>query len=882
MRRVPPGARWFFVVLGLALAYVVAGRIGLQFTSLKPGVSVVWPPTGLALAALLVFGLRTWPGVFIGAWVLGLQTTGSIPGSFAVAAGATIEALLGAWFVERFANGRFAFRTPDGVFAFAVLAGVLATLVGATVSTLGLTAAGWIEPAALREAWLTWWMGDLTGALILGPPMIMLSQPLEVRWDRRRVIEAAVLTVVGLVATQAVFGNWPFSLARLGFLCAPPLLWAAFRFGRRGASLGVVFLSAYAIASTLEERGPFAVPGGPVFLLPLQVFLAVLSVTTLAIAATVSGRRMAEASVRALNDELEERIAERTAQLEAAVQQLRGEIAERVHAEEERRTGEARLLEAQRIGHIGSWEWNVAADALWWSDEMYRIYGVDAGAPLTYEVFLGAVHPEDRERVDGILKRAFKDGGPFGFEHRIIRPDGEVRTVYSQGRLVCDERGEPLRMLGTGQDITERKRADDERSTLHHEQLLRQEAEEANRRKDEFLAILSHELRTPISSITLWAHLLREGALDEPTTRRAVDVIDRNARIQGRLISDILDIARLDTGKLNLNAQPVRIPEAIEAAIDAVRPLAEERGVTVTARMEPALPEVAGDADRLQQVVWNLLANAVKFAPSGGGAVEVRAATDGDEVEIEVWDDGPGIDPEFLPYIFDPFRQDDSSTTRRHGGLGLGLAIVKRLVDLHHGTVAARNRIDGSGSVFSIRLPAMAPEADMLAAGNGSAKAGVPALRTIGGLRTGPPRLSGIQVLVVDDEVDARDVLSTALTAYGADVMTCSSAAEALDAIEEHPFDVLVSDIAMPEEDGCTFISRVRSLGGSGAAIPAVALTAFASDDYVNRALEAGFQAHVAKPVEADEIATIVARLASGVLSPVAPRRWAVGSGNGR
>jgi signal transduction histidine kinase/integral membrane sensor domain MASE1/CheY-like chemotaxis protein len=855
------------MVAALAALYLVAGRVGLSFASLHPSASVIWPATGIALAALILLGTQFWPGIFVGAFLVNISIAGHIPSSVAIAAGNTLEALAGAWLVQRYAYGRRAFETPDGVFRFAVLAGVLATMVSATFGTVALSFSGLLPDATFWRVWWTWWMGDVAGALVLAPVLIMLDRALP-RFTLRRMAEGSLMASVLFVATQVSFGGWSF--ARLGFLCAPPLVWAAFRFGRRGAALAVLVVAAIATASTVRGTGPFAGVDPDESLLMLQAFLAVLAVTTLAIAATVAERRRMDARMRQLNDELEARIAERTAQLEAAIQELRGEVAERVRADDERRAVEARLLEAQRIAHIGSWEWTIATDTIWWSEEMYRIYELDPGTPLTYARFLEAVHPDDRAHVDGTIRGAFIDGEPFTFEHRIVRPGGEVRTLHAQGRLVCDGRGEPVRMIGTGQDITDRARADEERAALEREQLLRQEAELANRRKDEFLAILSHELRTPISSITLWSHLLREGALDEATTRRAIDVIDRNARIQGRLISDILDIARLDTGKLRLITAPVRLSEVIEAAVDALRPLAEERGVQIGMRLEALVPPVAGDADRLQQVVWNLAANAVKFSPAGASVLVLLRGV-ADHVEIEVRDEGPGIDPSFLPHIFDPFRQNDSSSTRRHGGLGLGLAIVHRLVELHSGSVAADNRSDRSGCVFRVRLPAlsgMAADTD----GNGRpALRSVPALRTVGGMRSGPPRLSGIQVLIVDDEQDAREVLSRALTAYGAEAVTSGSAAEAMAELESHAFDVLVCDVAMPEEDGCEFIARVRAhRSPQVAAIPALALTAYAGDDYVNRTLESGFQVHVAKPVEADEIALVVSRLASGVLSPVA------------
>ena len=855
-----PRLRWFLAVLAIAAIYFLAGKIGLSFASLNPSASVVWPPTGIALAAFLLLGRGVWPGVFVGALLVNATTAGNLASSIGIATGNTIEGVLAAWLVERFANGRRAFETPTDVFRYAGLAGILATLISPTIGVTSLALAGSAPWAAFSRIWITWWLGDVSGVLVLAPFLVLSGTTNWLSWNPRRFAEGALVVILTFVMGQFVFERWPFSYARLGFVCAPPLVWAAFRFEQLGAAGATLVLSAIAIWGTLRGFGPFAGNDREISLIFLQSFMAVLSVSMLAIAASVSQRKRAETMMQRLNSELEERIAERTVQLERAIDELRNEISEHERADEDLKRSQAHLLEAQQIGHVGSWEWNIGEDQIWWSDEMYRIYGFVPTDSISYAKYLEAIHPDDRARVDETIRQAFQNGGPFTFEHRITRVDGEIRNLNCQGRLVCDERGQPLRMFGIGQDITERRRAEEERSILRQEQMARLEAEEANRRKDEFLAILSHELRTPISSITLWSHLLREGALDEPTTRRAIDVIDRNARVQSRLIQDILDIARLDTGKLQIRAEEVRLPEVIAAAMDSVQPHAEERTVRMESVIEHGLPTVTGDPDRLQQIVSNLLSNAIKFTPAEG-KVEARLRQVGSKVEIAVADDGPGIDPQFLPHIFDPFRQDDSSTTRRHGGLGLGLAIVQRLVALHGGSVSAENRTDRSGSIFRVRLAAI-----VSSDGNGSAPEATPVVnQVVRAVR----KLEGIRVLLVDDENDAGEVLSTALASYGANVVVCTSAADGMRALARRPFDVLISDIAMPEEDGFTFMKRVRLMGSPEVAlIPAIALTAYATDDYVNRTLEAGFQIHVAKPVEAEQIAHIVSRLASGVLSP--------------
>ncbi|MES1022460.1 ATP-binding protein [Gloeocapsa sp. BRSZ] len=397
---------------------------------------------------------------------------------------------------------------------------------------------------------------------------------------------------------------------------------------------------------------------------------------------------------------------------------------------------------------------------------------------------------------------------------------------------------------------------------LVREQEARATAEAANRAKDEFLSMLSHELRTPLNAMLGWSQLLRSQKLNEATRSRALEAIERNARGQANLIEDLLDISRIITGKLRLHVRPIELVPVIEAAIDTVRPAADAKQVRIQSVLDPSAGPVSGDSDRLQQVVWNLLSNAIKFTPKGG-RVQVRLERVNSHVEIIVSDTGQGISPDFLPYIFERFRQADSTHTRSHGGLGLGLAIVRHLVELHGGTVQAQSPGEGQGTTFMVQLPLTV------------------VLKTHESERVHPtvggevsfdcaPTLSGLKVLLVDDEADARDLLATVLQECQALVKTAASVAEAIAAIEQFQPDILVSDIGMPGEDGYSLIRRIRAMEAPNSArIPAVALTAYARVEDRTRALAAGFQMHIAKPVNPTELVAVIANLAGwkGVLN---------------
>ncbi len=396
----------------------------------------------------------------------------------------------------------------------------------------------------------------------------------------------------------------------------------------------------------------------------------------------------------------------------------------------------------------------------------------------------------------------------------------------------------------------------------------RQEAEKANQLKDEFLAILSHELRTPLNAITGWAHMLSAGDLDAATRKKAVDSIGRNALLQAALIADLLDISRIVSGKMRLDLRRVELCSVVQNALDSARPAAEAKGIQLEADVASGIGTISADPARLQQVISNLLSNAVKFAPREGH-VRVRAEKAGSSVELAVLDDGPGIRPEILPFIFERFRQGDSSTTRSHKGLGLGLAIARHLVEMHGGTIEARNRDDSSGAIFRTMLPASGVVVPAL-----GEPAGDPVFASPGKFNgDAAPSLKNVRILLVDDEADAREVVATVLEGWGAEVLLAHSAADGLGILERERPDVLIADIEMPGEDGYGLIRKVRTLPlNRGGQTAAVALTAYASASDRTKLLSAGFDRHVPKPVRPPELfAVISAMMRSGGKANVGP-----------
>ncbi|MBE9092752.1 response regulator [Tychonema sp. LEGE 07203] len=468
-------------------------------------------------------------------------------------------------------------------------------------------------------------------------------------------------------------------------------------------------------------------------------------------------------------------------------------------------------------------------------------------------VWQRSVHPEDRDRVVADWLNWIKEGQEYSSEFRLADKEN-VRWINVQSSPMFSDLGKLIGHVGTVRDVTDRKQAEEERGRLLREQVARQEAERANQMKDEFLAILSHELRTPLNAILGWSRLLRAKKFDETTIDKALETIERNAKSQAQLIEDILDVSRILRGKLNFNLYPINLKNVIEMAIESLRPLAEAKSIAIEFQGSSDVVTVIGDSDRLQQVVWNLLSNAIKFTPDGG-KVDVRLELVGGEAQIQVIDSGIGIAVDFLPYVFDRFRQADSSTTRSYGGLGLGLAIVSHLVEQHGGKVRAENN-RGGGAKFTVSLP-VAPNS-----GQGAWDDDFELNQATEVL----PTLANLQLLVVDDDDDTREFLIALLEQQGAIVRSAASVAGALSALESYWPDVLLSDIGMPEADGYELIARVREMElQRDRKMPAIALTAYARESERRQALESGFQMHLSKPVEVTELIAGIATL-TGIL----------------
>ncbi|PPS43348.1 ATP-binding protein [Chroococcidiopsis sp. TS-821] len=519
------------------------------------------------------------------------------------------------------------------------------------------------------------------------------------------------------------------------------------------------------------------------------------------------------------------------------------EITDRKQAEAALRESEARFRQMAETIHDAFWLWNIQENRhLYISPAYERIWG--RSREIVYQnphKWIETIHPEDQPQVKNAAARCLQNGY-FEQEYRVVRPDGSICWIRDRGFVINNDNGEPYRVAGVAQDITERKQVEREREELlAREKAARESAETANRIKDEFLAVLSHELRSPLNPILGWVKLLQSRKFDEQATAKALATIERNAKLQTQLIEDLLDVSRILRGKMALNVTPVNLVSVIEAASETVRLAAAAKDIQIQKEFASEVV-VSGDSSRLQQVAWNLLSNAVKFTPTGG-CIQVRLQQVGNYAQIQVQDTGKGIHPDFLPYVFEYFRQEDGTTTRKFGGLGLGLAIVRQITELHGGTVKAESLGEGQGATFTVQLPLL--------------KHNQEANKTDSRRSSNTLHLQDVRVLVVDDEVDMQELLLAILEEYEAEVRVAASATEALLLLNSFQPDILISDIGMPDVDGYMLMQQIRQRSE----VPAIALTAYAGEYDQKQALAAGFQNHLAKPVEPEKLVQAIANL---------------------
>ena len=833
--------------LFVAMAYVIAAKLGFRVAFVAEQITTVWAPTGIVEAALLLWGRSLWPAVWLGAFVANAGTEAPVWTAAAVATGNTLEAVAAASLVRRFPGFDPAFRRVRDAVIFIVVAALLSTAISATIGVTTLCVAA-VQPwTRVSQLWSDWWLGDVLGALVVAP-VILTTARAPASWSRRDWVETCLVVVGTAAISHVVFGqifgptigHHPLEYIIFSFVIA-----AAVRLGQPATALVVLTASGVTIWDTVRGAGPFAGPEVHQSLILLQVFMGVLAVTGLLLAAAIAERQTSErrrAAAYAVGDVLTDAssltqaapailreigrnlewqfsalwlvdhdleqlrcaavwsdLGTATTPFEAAARdrlfplgvglpgrvwatgqaawienvlqdpnfprnhaarqaRIHGAFAFPISFGEEvlgviecfnrtvttpdtdllrtmsivgnqvgqfvaRKRGETAITEGERrtraildtaldaiigMDHQGMiTEFNPAAE---------RMFGYRREESLGRELAELLIPRELRDTHRGGLARYLSTGsGPF-IDRRVetigYHADGHEFPVEVAITRVSGE--DPPRFTGFVRDLTARALAEREREHLLQLELsARRDAEAANRAKDEFLATLSHELRTPLNAIVGWTRMLLDGTLDERSTTHALEVIDRNAHLQVQLVADILDVSRIISGGLRLDMQPVDLGSVIGAALDAVRPAADAKTIQIRSRLAASARLTEGDPQRLQQIVWNLLANAVKFTQAGGH-VDVELDDAGDNgIRIRVRDDGVGIDPAFLPFAFERFRQADSSVSREHGGLGLGLAIVRHLVELHGGTVRADSQGSGTGSTFTVELPrAFAPAAE--------------------------------------------------------------------------------------------------------------------------------------------------------------------------
>jgi len=665
-------------IVALFVLYVVAAKAGLSLAAVNPSATAVWPPTGIAIAACLLAGRTAWPAIFAAAFVANLTTAGSVATSVAIAAGNTLEGILGAWFIDRFAGGARMLEHPPNVFRFAALAGCIATCVSATIGVTTLAVGGYAAWTAYTSIFVTWWFGDASGALIFAPFIIALTvdrnRPPRERWP-----ELGAWVIVLLASAAFVFGGIyePSRHYPLAFLCIPPILWAAFRFGARETSAGIAVLSLMAAWNTHRGVGPFAV-AGVASLVILQAFMATVAITAMAIVALVTERRH---------------------------------------------------IEAERLALL------------------------------------------DRERA--------------------ARADAEASGVA----------------------------------------------------KDEFLAMLGHELRNPIAAIRMAVHVLGRptpaGGADP-----ARDVIRRQADHLTRLVDDLLDATRIATGKMALIREPVDLAAIVRRAVAALSTGIEDRAVAVDTR--PVW--VDGDPTRLEQVVTNLVGNSLKYTPAAG-SIHVNVGVEDGAAIVHVADTGAGISSDLLPHVFDLFIQGQRGLDRSQGGLGIGLTLVKRVVELHGGSVEVRSDGEGRGSEFTVRLVSIPSPAG---ARTGPAAAAPPATADARARR----------VLIIEDQADMREIMRLALEDAGYVVFEAADGPSAVDAVQSFAPHAAIVDIGLPGFDGYEVARRIRAMARTPPVL-LVALTGYGQPDDQRRSSEAGFDVHLVKPIDIDDLRTVLADVRS-------------------
>lgn len=963
-------------LLGLVIVYVGVAKIGFRAAFIAEQVSPVWPATGLAIWALLHFGIRMWPAVWLGAFIANATTAVPLGAASVMSSGNALEAIAAVALIHRFTDVDRNLERLRHVTVFVLAAAVTSTMISATIGVTTLCAAGLQPWTQFGLLWRIWWLGDATGALLLAPTLLtarLWFRSTEYRFGLEAVILELAAIAVGIfvfVAPVALLGE----RHPLEFIVFPLVIWAGLRFAHPGAALVTLTVSVIATWGTLAGAGPFSLvsPSPQDRIILLQTYTAVMAASGLVLGGAVADRNRAERlreadhAITALlsTDSDLKAIARQVLQsvcdtlgwsvgilwradpgqqvLEYVDSWQRDSRADDFIADSQRRRFESGIGLPGRVWKSGqpAWVYDVVVDLNFpraGAAARAGLHGGFAFPIVAGQNVLGVMEffaPEPRRAEPSVLALMSAAGSQIGqfIDRRralqrviesealssamvsaaldcvisidasgcilefnpaasmtfgISREDAigrelaalivpeELRERHRAALRRCVETGEgrilgkrlempAVRADGTGfpvelavtrvrtterpifmaylRDITERKRMEEERSDLlgreHGARLL---AEQANRTKDEFLATVSHELRTPLTAILGWASMLQTRQFDPARVPQIYDSIFRNAQAQAQIVNDLLDVSRIVTGRLKLEFQPIDACDLARISLETIRPTAVAKGVALESDIPTGPCTVFADPARLQQVIWNLLSNAAKFTPAGR-TISLTVRLTKTVVTIEVTDTGIGIPAEFLPHVFQRFWQADSTTTRIHGGLGLGLALVRHLVELHGGETHARSDGQGCGSTFTVILPACIQE---------TVSSPSVASRLHADTEGVQMALRALTVLIVDDDPEARELFTAVLGTQGARVLCAGSAAEAVRVYKEEQADVLLVDIGMPGENGFRLLDRIRSYEAEvgRSPTPALAVTAYASAIAQQEVLDAGFAAHVPKPV---------------------------------
>ena len=855
------GSLDIFAIAVVAAAYIAAAKLGLTLAFVNASATAVWPPAGIALAALLLRGGRLWPAVFIGAFVANITTAGSAATSLGIAAGNTLEALVGMYLVTRFASGRDAFSRGQDVIKFFFLAALASTTVSATIGVASLALGGFAKWSHASTIWLTWWLGDAAGDLLVAPLLILWSRTSRVRWSSQKLVEGGLLllslVVIGLVVFGGVFlgGRRP-----IAFIAVPPLVWAAFRFSQRETATTSVVLASMALWGTLHGFGPFAREDPNESLILLQAFMGLSAVLALAFAALVAEKERVDEEHIALIPKADaaRRLAESSEQRARFLAEMSGILGSSLDYD-------TTLSRVARLSvpiladlcavdllqdngttrRVAQTHVNPAKETL--VRDVRNHHGFNPEAPSGVPAVLRSRRPilvPQATQTD--LENASRNAEQLAMFRTLDLRSWMIVPLIARDHILgamtfvvteSDRRYGPDD-LALAEAVAQRAAIAIDNARLYQDALgARAEAEAANRLKDEFLAMLGHELRNPLGAISNAVHILDrvEDARGQSATQ-AREIIARQVGHLAGLVDDLLDVGRVMTGKIKLDRSPLDLHEAAGRALRTLRAAGKAGGHTVTLRGEPLW--IDGDVARIEQIVLNLVENGLRYTPAGG-AIRVEVLRQGTRAVLRVQDTGMGIDPALLPRIFDLFVQGDRALDRGRGGLGIGLTLVRRLVELQAGTVEAASDGPGTGSVFTVTLPALSVPLPPAA------------------VETAAPSMPSRRVAIIEDNADSREALRVLLELYGHEVHEAADGPTGVELVLRLRPDVTFIDVGLPGLDGYGVAQRLRA-SADGHALYLIAVTGYGLPADQARARQAGFDSHLVKPVHPGQMIAVL------------------------